>query len=180
MKLRIPEPCNADWESMEIRPGGRWCQICKKTLVDFAGMTRAQAKARLKLVRGNKVCGRLAIHPDSGEVVFRPDPHRTVRWAGGVVLAAALTSTGCGTEEPTRITVEPEIATIASMPSLPPMMPIEHWAPVEEAPPAVTRAVPAAELALESGGATRTAEQQRLTEQKVFDTRVMVRGRIHY
>lgn len=164
MKLRLPAPCAEDWNTMELRPGGRYCQKCKQTLVDFAGMTRAQAQARLKLVRGSKICARVAVHPDSGEVVFRPDPHRTTRWAGGVVLAAALGSSGCGREEPSRILVEPEVAAIASV-ALPPMMPIEHWAPVVE-PAGVTRAVPSAELEPEQLAATPTAEQRRLTERK--------------
>jgi len=162
---------------MEIRPGGRFCQTCKKTLIDFAGMTRTQAKARLKLVRGTKVCGRIAVHPDTGEAVFSPDPHRTVRWAGGVVLAAALTSTGCGREEPNQIRIEPEVASIASLPQGP-MMPIEHWAPDPVEVPGVTRAVPAAELEAETASATPTAEQRQLTENKQH--RVMVRGRIGF
>lgn len=177
MKLRLPEPCTADWDAMEIRPGGRFCQTCKKTLIDFAGMTRGQAKARLKLVHGNKVCGRIAVHPDTGEAVFLPDPHRATRWAGGVVLAAALSSTGCGREEPNQIRIEPEFATIASIPQ-PPMMPIEHWAPHDQEPPGVTRAVPVAELEDHSTQATPNAEQQRLTESK--HRRVMVRGRIGF
>jgi hypothetical protein len=177
MKLRLPEPCTAEWDAMEIRPGGRFCQTCKKTLIDFAGMTRSQAKARLKLVRGNKVCGRIAVHPDTGEAIFAPDPHRTVRWAGGVVLAAALTSTGCGRDEPNQIRIEPEVVTIASIP-LPPMRPIEHWAPQGVGVPGVTRAVPAAELEAPDASAAPTAEQQLLTENK--QRRVMVRGRIGF
>jgi len=177
MKLRLPEPCTQDWDLMEKRPGGRFCQACKKTLIDFSGMTRTQAKARLKLVRGHKVCGRVAVHPDTGEAVFAPDPHRTARWAGGVVLAAALSSTGCGLEEPTRILLEPEITSIASIPG-PPMVPIEHWAPAQEEPALVTRAVPAAELEDEPGAATPNAEQRRLTEAK--HARVMVAGDIGF
>ena len=163
---------------MELRPGGRYCQICRKTLVDFAGMTRAQAQARLKLVRGSKICARVAVHPDSGEVVFRPDPHRTARWAGGVVLAAALSSSGCGREEPSRILVEPEVAAVAQ----PPMMPIEHWTPVVETAP-VTRAVPSAELEPEPAGTTPTTEQRMLTERKrapAYPRNLMILGDMSY
>jgi len=179
MKLRLPQPCTADWDSMELRPGGRWCRTCRKTLVDFTGMTKTQVKARLKLVRGNKICGRLAIHPDSGEPVFRPDPHRTARWAGGVVLVAALSSTGCGREEPSRVLLEPEVAPMAVI-SGPPMTPLEDCEITEMPPPIVTRAVPADELDAEPGSATPTEDQRRLTERKEMSTRVMVRGRIHF
>ncbi|MCB9594330.1 MAG: hypothetical protein H6719_16485 [Sandaracinaceae bacterium] len=161
MEFRIPEPCPEPWEQMEPRSEGRHCRRCDRTLIDFTRMTRARAEAVARGLDG-PVCGRLVVHQETGEPWFSPEAAVAPRWAGGVVLAAALT-VGCGTQ--TR-GGSPELAIVEPEEDLgPPMEPVTGPEPVVEAAP-VNRAVPVAELDLAEDSPVPTPEQRRLTAAK--------------
>ena len=162
MEFRIPEPCPEPWEHMQPRPDGRHCRRCDRTVVDFSVMTRARAEAVARGLKG-PVCGRVAIDRRTGEPWFRP-PEAAIapRWAGGVVLAAALTAAGCGTREAARST---PVAITEAEPLGEPLSPIDPEAAPDE-PRIETRAVPLAELSLPADPAEPTAEQRRLTAHK--------------
>lgn len=162
MEFRIPEPCPEPWDEMEPRPEGRHCRRCDRTLIDFTKMTRARAEAVVRGLDG-PVCGRLVVHRETGAPWFPPEASVAPRWAGGVVLAAALTM-GCGT--PTRRGGETIVAELPPEDLGPPMRPNEGEAPPPPPRPE-SRAVPADELALAEDSAVPTAEQRRLTAAKV-------------
>ncbi|MCA9607013.1 MAG: hypothetical protein KC619_15510 [Myxococcales bacterium] len=163
MEFRIPEPCPEPWDEMEPRPEGRHCRRCDRTLIDFTVMTRARAEAVARSLDG-PICGRLVVHQETGAPWFPPEASVAPRWAGGVVLAAALTTAGCGTSTPRG---SAEIADLDEPPRDlgPRMEPVDPDAPPSPVE-AVTRAVPAAELDMPEDSATPTAEQRRLTEMK--------------
>jgi len=123
MDFRIPEPCEESWASMEPRPGGRFCQRCQHVVVDLSRLTRREAEARIKSERGEYLCVQLAVD-DSDAARFRSEPRRARNLAGGLVLAAALTTAGCRESD----TAADEAALIESEPCAvdpgPPMMPI--------------------------------------------------------
>ena len=163
----IQSPCDQRWEAMTPRGEGRHCARCDRVVVDLSRLTRAQAEARMKRATG-RVC--LAVRRDvvTDRPVFRPEPAVAPRWAGGLVLAAALGG-GCASGEAAAAEVEVH-AELEPLPEPgPPMEPVTRDAQVEradEAPTLVTRAVPQDELALEPDPATPTAVQRRLTADK--------------
>ena len=57
MQLTIHEPCHENWENMSQEDQGRFCSACKKTVVDFTGMSDRQVIAFFKKPAGS-VCGR--------------------------------------------------------------------------------------------------------------------------
>lgn len=46
-EIRIPEPCNEDWEGMTPEQRGRFCAACQKKVHDLSAMTEDDAKALL-------------------------------------------------------------------------------------------------------------------------------------
>ncbi|MCR9162647.1 MAG: hypothetical protein ACE37F_03240 [Nannocystaceae bacterium] len=46
-EIRIPEPCNEDWEGMTPEQRGRFCAACQKTVHDLSAMTERDAKVLL-------------------------------------------------------------------------------------------------------------------------------------
>lgn len=164
--FEIDNPCEKRWEAMAPRGEGRFCARCERVVVDLSRLTRAQAEARVKR-RAGRTCLAVRRDVDTHAPVFRPEPSVAPRWAGGLVLAAALTGGGCAgsssaaTEAP-QIVAEREPADPG-----PPMQPIEADRRVAQLEPALlTRAIPADELDLGPDSATPTAAQRALTERK--------------
>jgi len=61
IQLSIQDPCHQDWNGMQPDDRGRFCASCRKTVIDFAGMTDRQVAEFFKKPKDN-ICGRL--HPD--------------------------------------------------------------------------------------------------------------------
>jgi hypothetical protein len=57
--ITIPKPCDQQWEQMNTVNGGRQCESCCKTVIDFTSMTNNEIVAHLA-VKGN-VCGRFNV-----------------------------------------------------------------------------------------------------------------------
>jgi hypothetical protein len=38
-KISIPQPCSENWNEMKVQGSGRFCENCKKTVVDFSQLT---------------------------------------------------------------------------------------------------------------------------------------------
>ena len=171
MPIEIRHPCEESWDAMEPRGEGRFCARCDRTVVDLSHLTRAQAEARVARARG-RVCLGLRMDARTHTPIFRPEPSVAPRWAGGVVLAAALTG-GCAStsSETNERTEAPAIApetppTTGSAPPGPPMTPVDAEALAVLEPPMVTGPVPTEALDLPDQTGEPTAEQRRLTAQK--------------
>jgi hypothetical protein len=54
--VRIPKPCQESWQQMTPVSGGRHCDSCCKTVIDFMVMTDAEIIQYLSLTKN--VCGR--------------------------------------------------------------------------------------------------------------------------
>lgn len=164
MEFRIPEPCPERWDAMAPREDGRYCGRCDRTVIDFTRFTRSRAEAFLLARPGLQICAHLAVDRDTGEAWFPPEAARAPFWAGGIVLLAALSSSGCSTstegEAPARLEEidEPDLGS--------PMEPLDPNA-APPPPRAVSRPVPHAELDLPDDSATPTPEQRRRTAQKL-------------
>jgi hypothetical protein len=81
LHLPIAEPCHADWEAMEPRQQGRFCQGCAKDVHDLGAMTEAEARALLRSRAGQRLCVRYGVGID-GRIRFKA--------AAAVALAGAL------------------------------------------------------------------------------------------
>jgi hypothetical protein len=154
MDFRIPEPCTERWDQMERTAEGRYCQKCEHSVIDLARLTRREAERRIAKETGSYVCVRLAV--EEGSAVFRPEPKRAPGWAGGLVLAAALSAGGCSVARD-----GDEVAAIAA----------EEPCAIPPVPPGVQPSEPIAmttEVVMpqEAGPAVPTAEQRALTHRK--------------
>ena len=56
-RLKIKEPCNQDWNKMTILDRSKFCQKCKKEVIDFTGWNREEILRVLN--SSEKVCGRV-------------------------------------------------------------------------------------------------------------------------
>lgn len=59
MKLKIDEPCPADWNKMKIGLHARFCDSCEKNVYDFTDKSRAEIIAYLLSNPNERTCGRL-------------------------------------------------------------------------------------------------------------------------
>lgn len=59
--LSIPEPCTERWENMQIQGNSRFCDACRRNLVDYSKLTDADL-INLLLKQDGKICGRF--HPN--------------------------------------------------------------------------------------------------------------------
>jgi len=55
--IRIPEPCNEDWNKMQPDATGKFCGSCCKSVVDFSNKTDTEIRDILMEYKGRKVCG---------------------------------------------------------------------------------------------------------------------------
>lgn len=69
--LTIAEPCHENWNTMTPDQKGRFCAACKKTVVDFSGMTDQQLVAYFTKGKENR-CGRF--YPDQLQRVIAVPP----------------------------------------------------------------------------------------------------------
>ncbi|WP_291910826.1 hypothetical protein [Chitinophaga sp. CB10] len=55
--LSIPSPCDQDWDEMVATHNGRYCNSCRKRVIDFTQCTDEQI---VEMVKGRKgaLCGR--------------------------------------------------------------------------------------------------------------------------
>lgn len=58
IQLNIPNPCHENWEQMKPVEKGRFCDSCKKQVVDFTNMRDEQLVAFFRKRASGSVCGR--------------------------------------------------------------------------------------------------------------------------
>lgn len=57
-KLKIDQPCHADWSKMIPEEQGKFCQSCEKVVVDFSWMSDTQILRTMDEMVNQSVCGR--------------------------------------------------------------------------------------------------------------------------
>lgn len=58
LKITIPNPCSANWDKMKNLDQGRFCEQCKKEVIDFTNYSQSELEDFFKYPKGN-VCGRI-------------------------------------------------------------------------------------------------------------------------
>jgi len=57
--LTIPQPCHEDWTRMTPTEQGRFCQSCRKEVMDFSSMAPAAILQLIRQAPSGSVCGRI-------------------------------------------------------------------------------------------------------------------------
>lgn len=92
--ISIPEPCDQSWDAMTPVNGGRHCDSCRHTVVDFTGMTDASVRAYFD-ANGFGGCGRFYEDQLQRPLLSPMKPYRPKALAGfaaAAVLAITLAS----------------------------------------------------------------------------------------
>jgi hypothetical protein len=61
-KPHISNPCHENWDAMTPQSGGRHCNECDKTVIDFTGWADDEISTYLSQHAGEKICGHFSSH----------------------------------------------------------------------------------------------------------------------
>jgi ankyrin repeat protein len=99
-RITIPEPCNADWDSMIGNDQVRFCEHCNLHVTDLSALTRPQAMRLVARSQG-RLCVRFIQRPDGGVLTRAPEKlyrigRRTSRIAAGAFTATLSLASAAG------------------------------------------------------------------------------------
>ncbi len=98
LNLSIPDPCNEDWSKMTQEEKGRFCSSCKKTVIDFTGMSDRELIAFFKKPSGS-LCGRFNQEQLDRDVVISRKRIPGIKYFFQFVLPAFLISLKASSQE---------------------------------------------------------------------------------
>lgn len=87
--FQVPEPCSENWNKMHSLPGGRFCDNCEKTVVDFSEMTDNEL-VRYFQENDHKLCGRFRPDQLDKEIELPRVPTSMQKWKSVATIAAGL------------------------------------------------------------------------------------------
>lgn len=93
LTLTIPEPCSKNFDKMTPVKGGKFCDSCEKTIVDFRTMSDGQIINHYKKNNG-KVCGVFNEVQLNRTMPFPMEIQPNRNWKAVAALAAGLVFTG--------------------------------------------------------------------------------------
>jgi hypothetical protein len=88
IRLQIPKPCHEDWSTMDPTEQGRFCQLCKKEVVDFTAMSDKEVLNYFS-VNSPNICGRMAKSQINRSLAIPAEP-RKIWWKYWMGVAASL------------------------------------------------------------------------------------------
>lgn len=71
-KPHISNPCHENWDAMTPQSGGRHCDECDKTVIDFTGLTNDEISTYLTQHAGEKICGRFSSDQLNDQTITSP------------------------------------------------------------------------------------------------------------
>ena len=89
-KLSIPEPCHQSWQQMTDVQGGRHCESCSKTVVDFTRMSNDEIINYLSV--SGRVCGRFDNDQFHGLSARVADEDRNAGWKKWLMAVAFVSA----------------------------------------------------------------------------------------
>ena len=90
MRVSIPKPCHANWNSMTKEEQSRFCSLCKASVYNIADLTEQEAETVLSK---NDVCARIS-HNHEGHI-------QTRNGFSSVLIITGLLACNDGSVEPT-------------------------------------------------------------------------------
>lgn len=94
IQLTMPNPCNEDWSKMPAQGEGRYCDSCRKCVIDFTGFTDRQLYDYFLQHENEEVCGRFKVSQLNRRITLPPQTQsKLYRWiiAAGIVLFTVAT-----------------------------------------------------------------------------------------
>lgn len=128
--LRVPAPCDEDFEAMTPEGAGRRCAACSHVVHDMSAMTEREAAQFLASREGQRTCVHFELRPD-GAILFRREPARPLAPVVAVALAAC---TPHGPPEERRLELTEAALPAATVPTT--TVPVARVAPEPPAPAA--------------------------------------------
>lgn len=92
-QIHIPNPCDEKWANMTPSKGGRHCERCEKTIVDFTNKTDREI-AHLHKQSNGKLCGRFTPDQLKRDIILHPKSPSRNRSKAAAALLAGMLSTG--------------------------------------------------------------------------------------
>ena len=89
IQFQIPEPCSENWNKMHTLPGGRFCDNCEKTVVDFSQMTDNEL-VRFFEKNDQQLCGRFRSDQLNKEIELPRVPTSFQKLKSIAAIAAGL------------------------------------------------------------------------------------------
>lgn len=89
IQFQVPEPCSENWNKMHSLPGGRFCDNCEKTVVDFSQMTDNEL-VRYFEKNNQQLCGRFRSDQLNKEIEFPRVPNSFQKLKSIAAIAAGL------------------------------------------------------------------------------------------
>jgi len=75
IQISIPLPCHEDWSKMTPTEHGRFCNACKKCVVDFTGFTDKQLYQYILAHKEQQICGRFNNTQLNRNIHIHNQPH---------------------------------------------------------------------------------------------------------
>jgi hypothetical protein len=75
-KPHIPKPCHENWDAMTPQSGGRYCNECDKTVIDFTGWADDEISTYLTEHAGEKICGRFSSDQLKNQSISSPTQNK--------------------------------------------------------------------------------------------------------
>jgi len=92
-RITVPEPCNADWESMIGNDQVRFCEHCNLHVTNLSSMTRQEAIHFVARSKG-RLCVRYLQRPNGGKLTKQMTQQlQRIGWRISRVAAGAFTAT---------------------------------------------------------------------------------------
>lgn len=98
---RIPKPCHEDWRKMTSNQKGKFCDLCKKTVVDFTNKSKLEIQEILSQNTTTKVCGHFykeqltTVNIEIPVAVFQKKHSYTRMFALALLLTMGTTLLSC-------------------------------------------------------------------------------------
>ena len=91
LQVQIHQPCDEKWDDMHPLPGGRFCDACEKTVVDFTQMTDNEV-VRFLQKNNQSLCGQFKEEQLNIDLAIPRTPSSFQKWKSAAAIAAGLLS----------------------------------------------------------------------------------------
>ncbi|MFL5763318.1 MAG: energy transducer TonB [Bacteroidia bacterium] len=92
--VQVPDPCGENWSGMQKQGNGRYCDSCKKVVVDFRNKSNEEILDYIRENSGKKICGTF-----KNTQLIPPDPfvrnQKVIRFLAAALLVFGMTLFSC-------------------------------------------------------------------------------------
>ena len=103
--LHLQEPCARNWSEMRPAKGGKFCQSCSKTVIDFTVLSDNQIVSLLEKANGQSLCAKLKTE-QLHRVMAQTEPVKAnlfYKYLAGVLLLGSVEAATAQTTMPQEV-----------------------------------------------------------------------------